>query len=392
MPKVLTGLEVMLLERPKLLKGKRIGLLAHQASVDSRARSTFDCLVEDLKYEVVRIFGPEHGFAASAQDMIGVGGNYHKGVEVVSLYGSSFESLFPQKEQLQDLDWLIVDLQDIGSRYYTYFTTLGFCMERCAEIGLPVLLLDRPNPIGGNLTEGNLAHEGIRSFVGWYPLPVRHGMSIGELALWLKDKLSLNLQLEVVQMREYRRSMWYDECNLLWVLPSPNMPTLDTATVYPGGCLLEGTNLSEGRGTTRPFELFGAPWLDAETIIRAIKSHNLEGVVFRATSFRPTFHKYAGTDCNAIQVHVTDRERFRPYLCYLLLLREISMHHSADFLWREERYEFVDDPIAIDLLSGSPQLRHLIEAGASGADIEKASQKGLEDFLRERKQFLLYPY
>ncbi len=389
---VLTGLEVLLHERPKMLKGKRIGLLAHQASIDGRARSTFDCLKEDLHYDIVRIFGPEHGFAASAQDMIGVGPAYHKGVEVISLYGDSFESLFPSKEQLEGLDWLVVDLQDIGSRYYTYFTTLGFCMERCAEIGLPLLLLDRPNPIGGSITEGNLLQNGIRSFVGWYPLPVRHGMSIGELALWLKNRLGLNLQLEVVQMRNYRRPMWYDECGLLWVLPSPNMPTLETAMVYPGGCLLEGTNLSEGRGTTRPFELFGAPWLNAEAVISAMQKHCIEGAVFRATTYRPTFHKYAGQDCNAIQVHVTDRDRFKPYLCYLLLLREIFLLHPADFKWRTETYEFVKEPIAIDLLTGSPELRTMIESGADRTEIEMESRIGLEDFLHERKDFLLYPY
>ncbi len=389
MTRVATGLENLLNSPPEYLKNKKIGLLAHQASISIDGISTLDCLLS-AGFKIARIFGPEHGYAAAAQDMAGVSTSKHKDLQVVSLYGDSFESLFPRIEDLEDLDWLIVDLQDIGSRYYTYFTTLGFTMEQAHKADCSVLVLDRPNPINGQTLEGNMLTEGIRSFVGWYRLPVRHGMTIGELAQWLNDTYSICSDLRVIPCSGWRRSMWYDKTGLPWVLPSPNMPTLDTAAVYPGGCLLEATNLSEGRGTTKPFELFGAPWLDAETLANRMRAHKLEGVIFRPTVFQPTFQKFKGEDCNGLQIHVSDRSSFKSYLCYLLLINEIASMHPKHFAWRTEEYEFVSDPLAIDLLTGDTDAKELIEAHASKRDFEVFSVKGLEQFKKERQRFLIY--
>ena len=390
---VLSGLDILAAEKFERIKGKRVGVLAHQASVDRRLRHMVDLLLENPQVQLSRIFAPEHGFEGSAQDQAALeGSEERRKVPVVNLYGSDFDSLWPKTELLRDLDLLIVDLQDIGSRYYTFYTTMVFCLERAALAGTPVLILDRPNPIGGAAVEGPINTRPMRSFVGYYELPVRHGLTLGELAEWANSYYSLGARLRVIPVRGWRRDRYFDQTGLPWVLPSPNMPSLETALVYPGACLLEGTNLSEGRGTTKPFELFGAPYLNADELVRRMSAEKLLGVGFRPTRFIPTFHKWAGRICHGMQVHVLDRQLFKPWLTYVLILRHIFDMHPEDFAWRTETYEFVSDRPAIDLLLGDPKLREAIENGASRADFEVWGREAIMDFERSRRAFALYSY
>src|SRR5439155_9490142 len=284
-------------------------------------------LAHHPQVKVAALFGPEHGFLGQAQDLIGVRDAAHSSPRVYSLYGDTFDSLRPAAEQLQGLDALVIDLQDIGSRYYTFQATMLLCLEAASQHKLLTVVLDRPNPLGGERVEGPTLRPGFESFVGIHPLATRHGMTIGELARLYKAERRLTGELLVVPCQGWSRSMYFDETGLPWVLPSPNMPTLETAIVYPGQCLLEGTNLSEGRGTTRPFELCGAPRIDARKLAGRLNDEKLPGVVFRPVRFQPTFHKFAGQPCGGVQLHVTDRAGFQPVQTSLTLLaasRELS--------------------------------------------------------------------
>ena len=313
------------------------------------------------------------------------------GLPVFSLYGADPSSLRPRTEDLEGLDAILCDLQDVGSRYYTFVYTMAHVMEAAAATGLPVVVLDRPNPIGGVAVEGPVLEPPLASFVGRYPLPVRHGMTPGELARLFNEAFEIRCDLRVVPMRGWTRRMHFDGTGLPWVAPSPNMPTPATAEVYPGGCLVEGTNLSEGRGTTRPFELVGAPWLAAPPLAEVLAREAPVGALYRATSFRPSFHKHAGESCRGIQIHVVDRAAFRPFATYLILLREARRLAPATFDWRREPYEFERDRLAIDLLLGRAGLRPLLEAGATLAEMESSWTRDLEAFLELRGNFLLYP-
>jgi uncharacterized protein YbbC (DUF1343 family) len=399
MTRVRTGLESFLdpaSDAAGLARGSRIGVVAHPASVDAGGRHLVDRLVRDGRFRVVRLFGPEHGVRGEAQDMEAVDepADRATGLPVVSLYGSDEASLRPRPEQLRGLDALVYDLQDVGARFYTFTVTLSYVMEAAREAGLPVVVLDRPNPIGGTEVEGPLLAPEMSSFVGRFPIPVRHGLTTGEMAVMMRDAFGLGGDVRVVPMSGWRRGHHFEDTGLPWVLPSPNMPTPDTARVYPGGCLVEGTNLSEGRGTTRPFELVGAPWLDAgscaEALNQAADQENLDGVLFRAASFRPMFGKHAGRSCGGVQVHVTDRRRARPFTVYLVLLREARRLAPDLFDWRREAYEFVHDRLAIDLLLGRTELRAMIESLAPVATMEAAWRDDVLRFRREREPFLLY--
>jgi uncharacterized protein YbbC (DUF1343 family) len=263
-------------------------------------------------------------------------------------------------------------------------------MEACREAGVEVWVLDRPNPIGGSMLEGNILSTGFRSFVGRYPLPVRHGMTIGELASMMNEAFGISCALRVVPMGGWKRKMWFDQTGLPWVLPSPNMPTLGTATVYPGACLLEGTNLSEGRGTTRPFEILGAPWIDPEVFARSLNGIGLPGVRFRPLHFRPTFHKYAGQTCGGVEIHVVDRREFLPFLTGIHLIRCAAGLWPEAFGWRREPYEFESERPAIDLLAGGTWLRELVEQGKDPAEVQEEWKKPLRDYQTLRKKYLLY--
>jgi len=375
-----------------LESGSRLGVLAHPASIDRRGRHVVDWLHASRVYRLERIFAPEHGLWGHEQDMEPVSERVDAwtGLPVVSLYGTDRASLRPRSDQLAGLDAIVVDLQDVGSRYYTFIYTLSYVMEAAAETGVPVVVLDRPNPIGGEKVEGPVLDPALASFVGRYALPVRHGMTIAELAGLFRGRHGATCDLRLVPMTGWRRAMQFEETGLPWVPPSPNMPTTATARVYPGGCLVEGTNLSEGRGTTMPFEFVGAPWIDGRDLAaRAVKA-GLTGVLFRPTSFRPMFQKHAGDACGGVQVIMTDARTFRPFATYLVLLREARALDTERFAWRTETYEFETERPAIDYLLGIDGLREMLERGASIEEMETSWRSGTEAFRKLRDEFLLY--
>jgi uncharacterized protein YbbC (DUF1343 family) len=388
---VRTGLEVFLARRCAPVRGLRIGLLTHAAAVDARYRSAAQLLHETPDVRLAVLYGPEHGLAAVAQDLEGVIAERDPltGLPVISLYGATADSLRPTPEQLAGLEALVIDLVDVGSRYYTFQASMMYCLEAAAQASLPVVVLDRPNPIGGLAVEGPALRLGFDSFVGAHPIATRHGMTIGELATFYRARLKLDVDLTVVPCEGWRRAMYHDQTDLPWVLPSPNMPTPDTALVYPGQCLIEGTNLSEGRGTTRPFELCGAPGVDAGAVADRLTAESLPGVVFRPVWFRPTFQKHAGHTCGGVQLHVTDREVFRPVRTGFAVLSALRDACPA-FRWRTETYEFVSDVPAIDLLFGSDRERLGLEAGRSWKEIAREWEPEEEAFRAERAAALLY--
>ena len=403
--RVSTGLDALGPEYLKMLAGRRVGVLCHPASVAADLTHVVDRLIQ-LGVRPARLFGPEHGVRGEAQDMADVEGGQDRrtGIPVSSLYGASYESLTPTAADLSEIDVLVVDLQDIGSRYYTYVWTMGLAMQAAAAAGVAVMVLDRPNPLGGVEVEGATVRAGYQSFVGLGAVPVRHGLTIGEMARLIAAGMpwgpppfdrALDLELTIVPVQGWRREMPFERTGQPWVLPSPNMPTVDTAFVYPGLCLLEGTNLSEGRGVTRPFEIVGAPFLDGDRWAEHLHALDLPGVRMRPLSFRPTFHKFAGQSCGGIQLHVTDRAAFRPYrtgLALLLTARALAPDH---FRWRTERYEFVTDPIAIDLLTGTDAVRLAVDAGGDAhaqlAELAATCTSFEREFAELRRASLLYP-
>lgn len=385
-----TGLDRLFRHHKKLIAGKQVGVLGHPASVDKLYRPILQALREEGECQVVALFGPEHGFGGQAQDMEAVSGNHLEGIPVHSLYGKDLASLHPKPEWLKDVEVLLADLQDVGSRYYTFIYTLAFCMKVAGQTGTKVVVLDRPNPLGGHQVEGNLVQEAYRSFVGQFPLANRHGMTIGELAQMFREEYSLSCDLEVVPMKGWHRRRYFDELDLPWVPPSPNMPAVDTAVVYPGMCLLEGTELSEGRGTTQPFEIFGAPFIEPEALVARLQEFKLPGVRFRPLTFKPSFQKHAGQTCGGAQIHVTRRKAFKPVLTGVAALKAIRELYPEKFRWRAKAYEFVEDIPAIDLLAGNDQLRGQLEGGASLKEIENSWQEERESFLEKRKNYLMY--
>ncbi len=345
------------------VRGTKLGLLAHPASV-TRDLAHVRVVLDALGARPQIVFGPEHGYGGEAQDMIGVrDARDRDGTPVRSLYGDSFADLVPRDADLDGLDLLVVDLQDVGARYYTFVWTAVLALRACAAKGVRVLVLDRPNPLGGALREGRAQAAGFLSFVGLEPVPVRHGLTLGEIVAWRADVEGVaSGLLEVASVRGLPREADALAWDRPFVAPSPNMPTPETALVYPGGCLLEGTNLSEGRGTTRPFEVVGAPWLDGEALARDLAATGLPGFTARPVTFLPMFQKHAGRVCGGVQIHVRDRALFRPYATYLALLAIARRLGGEAFAFRTERYEFVDDIPALDLLTGSAEARRRIEA------------------------------
>lgn len=372
-----------------MLRRGRVGLIAHQASVDASLRHGAELIRALPGVRLVALFAPEHGLWGVAQDQVPVGTTRdpHTGLPVWSLYGRGQS---PALQALRRLDTLLCDLQDVGARYYTFVWTMAQAMEACAKVGVRFVVLDRPNPLGGRIVEGNLLDPRFASFVGLHPLPVRHGMTIGELALLLNDRCRFGCELEVVHMRGWRRDMLWEDTRLPWVAPSPNMPTPDTARVYPGACLVEGTNLSEGRGTTRPFEQVGAPFINPHRLWAALSALPLPGVRFRPTYFRPTFHKWKGRLCGGVQWYVTDRQRFRPYRTGLALLATARRLYPRQFAWRKPPYEFEREKLPIDLLCGTDRIRKQIEGGRPVAQMEAGWKRELSAFMRIRGRYLLY--
>jgi len=386
--RVRTGLEE-LLKHPSRIKGARVGLIANPTAVTPDLTHAALHLKRLKGPRLVALFGPEHGVFANAQDLEEVGDlkDPKTGLRVWSLYGTT---RVPTRTMLLGIDVLIFDIQDVGSRYYTFIYTMLHAMQACAAHGVRLIVLDRPNPIGGRCVQGNLLDPRFLSFVGMHPLAVRHGMTVGELALMFADELDLSLDLEVIPMENYRRGMDYEDTGLPWVLPSPNMPTVDTAYVYPGGCLIEGTNLSEGRGTTRPFHLIGAPWLDPWKLAEDLRRADLPGLGFRPCYFTPTFQKHAGVLCGGVEVHLTDRRKIDAFYAYLVIIEKARAQDKTKFEWRKPpyEYEFIKPPI--DILCGTSDVREAIEAGRPVSRFKAQFESEAKAFEVIRKPYLIY--
>ncbi|MCG6964182.1 MAG: DUF1343 domain-containing protein [Acidobacteria bacterium] len=364
MNRVATGLD-QLLQDPSLVRGRRWAMVSNHAAVTSGLEPGRLAL-SNICGPPVRLLAPEHGLDGVAQDMEPVADERDPltGAPVRSLYGSDPATLEPTVQDLDRLDVVVVDLPDIGTRYYTYAATMDAVMAGCQAAAVECVVLDRPNPLGGVHREGGLVRPGFESFVGRIPVPVRHGLTLGELALLLQQDRYPELELTVVTCRGWRRSMDLDAAGLAWVAPSPNMPTLETAFLYPGLCLVEATTLSEGRGTTQPFKLVGAPWLDGSSLSARLGSLRPPGIGIRPARFRPAFGKHAGKICSGLELHVTDRVAFRPLAFGVVLLQLVRELKPRHFAWRREAYEFVAEVPAIDLLTGSPTARAVIEGDA----------------------------
>ena len=341
---------------PKKFLGARIGALLHPASVSSQLEHASRILERHNGglFRLGAFLGPQHGFLGQTQDNMVEWKSYEHPRLHIPVYSLYAEHREPTVEMLEGLDVFVMDLQDIGSRYYTFIWTLYLCMRACEKSGTAVVVFDRPNPINGVTTEGPVLDSNYKSFVGMHPIPVRHGRTIGELAKQFREETFPDCDLSVLPMRNWQRKMWFDQTGLPWVMPSPNMPTLDTALVYPGLCLLEGTNISEGRGTTRPFEIFGAPFIHAEKFCAELKALKLPGVFFRENYFQPTFHKFAGELCGGAQIHVTDREAFQPFQTGLEIIRMIRKLYPDQFGWKQPPYEYETKKLPIEILLGGP--------------------------------------
>jgi uncharacterized protein YbbC (DUF1343 family) len=372
------------------LEGLRVGVVANPASVNGSFRHIVDRLAAEPGVTLAAIFGPQHGFQADVQDNMVETAHTADRVRRVPVYSLYSETREPTAEMLAGIDWLVVDLQDVGARIYTFVYTMASCLRAACRHGVRVVVCDRPNPIGGEAVEGPMLVPGYESFVGMFPIPMRHGMTIGELARLFNERFGIGADLEIARMEGWQRWMYHDDTGLPWVMPSPNMPTLDTAIVYPGSVLFEGTLLSEGRGTTRPFEIVGMPGIDADRFAARMNELHLEGACFRPTYFEPTFQKHAGHPCGGCQIHVTDRARFRPVRTAVSLLSEFRRAAPDHFAWRQPPYEYEYEKMPIDILAGSDELRRQIEAGLPGLEIAMGWTAGVEAFLEVRRQFLLY--
>jgi len=372
------------------LKGATIGVVCNHASVDRGFAHVLDRVGATPGVRLGAIFGPQHGFRSDVQDNMVETPHIDDPGRRVPIYSLYSETREPTAEMLRGLDALVIDLQDIGARIYTYIYTMANCLRAGARHGVQVIVCDRPNPINGIDVEGATLVPGFESFVGQFPIPMRHGMRIGELARLFNDHFGINAPLEVVEMEGWRRDMFADATALPWVMPSPNMPTLDTAIVYPGTVLFEGIQISEGRGTTRPFELIGAPWIEAERFARDMNALDLPGVYFRPAVFEPTFQKHAKQACGGCQIHVTDRAAFRPVLTGVALAAMFHRTNPSSFAWRQPPYEYEHDKMPIDILAGSDALRRQIEAGVSASEIASGWAEDEAAFRKVRQKYLLY--
>lgn len=392
MESVASGLDVLVKERFAPLRGLAVGLVCNPTAVDRRLRHAADLLHEARGVRLAALFGPEHGVRGDIQYMAAVEDERDRrtGVPVHSLYGKNAASLRPDPGILRGLDALVFDIQDVGARYYTYQATMLFCMEAAARAKIVFFVLDRPNPIGGLAVEGPALRSGFESFCGVHDVAVRHGMTVGELAGLYREERGLDLALTVIPCRDWRRGMHQRDTGLSWIFPSPNMPTPETALVYPGMCLLEGTNVSEGRGTTRPFELFGAPWLDGVRLAEALAAERLPGVRFRPASFVPTWDKHAGVRCHGVEVVVADRETFRSFRTGIACVAAARAQNPKRFRWRTEPYEFVEHLPAFDLLCGSAREREALERGRGWRDLTAEWAREERAFAKRRGRHLRY--
>jgi uncharacterized protein YbbC (DUF1343 family) len=372
------------------IDGARVGIVCNPASVDRTLQHVADRLAAHPTARLTAIFGPQHGFRSDVQDNMIETRHAHDEIRRVPVYSLYSETREPTEEMLRDLDVLIIDLQDVGVRIYTYIYTLANCLKAARRHGVKILVCDRPNPIGGVQVEGMVLVPGFESFVGMYPIPMRHGMTIGEIARLFNEHFGIGADLDVMPMDGWRRDMYFDATGLTWIISSPNIPTFDTTTVYPGGVLFEGTNVSEGRGTTRPFELLGAPWVVAERFAEAMNRRDLPGVYFRPALFEPTFHKHARTGCAGCQIHMTDRSTFRPVETGVALIEAFRAAAPDRFAWKPPPYEYEYDKMPIDCLAGSSELREQIDAGVPARDIARSWEPAVTEFVKTREKFLIY--
>jgi len=391
MPTIKTGLENLIDTPPDLITDQRLGLLCNPASVDSKLQHARHVIHDLVGERLTALYAPQHGFYAEKQDNMIESAHRSDptlGLPIFSLYG---DTRIPTEEMLAPIDILLVDLQDVGTRVYTFIYTLSYCMEACARLDKKVIVLDRPNPIGGVLIEGNCLGSEYRSFVGRYPIPMRHGLTIGEIARLFNEDFGIGCDLSVIPMLGWSRAMRFEETGLPWVAPSPNLPTPRSVLVYPGQVIWEGTNVSEGRGTTQPFELFGAPYLDPEAVLEQMTAADLEGVVLRPVEFEPTAQKWAGHRCRGFQLHVSDPAAYRPYRTSLRLLQIIGALYPNDFRWKQPPYEYEYEKRPIDLILGDRQLRRMLGEGVSFADLEKRWASGLSAYRRQIEKIQIYP-
>jgi uncharacterized protein YbbC (DUF1343 family) len=387
---VVLGLEKLLQAKAEILRGARVGLVCNQASVNHNYHHAADLLHEHPDVNLRALFGPQHGIRGDVQDnMVETehGIDRKTGLPVYSLYSETRE---PTEAMLKDIDVIVFDMQDVGCRIYTFVYTLANCMRAARKWGKKVVVCDRPNPISGRGVAGNVLEPEYASFVGQFSIPTRHGMTVAELARMFNNHFSLDSEIEVVTMDGWQREFWHDETNAPWVLPSPNIPTLESATVFPGTVHFEGTQLSEGRGTTRPFELVGAPYIDPDDYALQLNSLGLAGVFFRSCAFQPTFQKHAGVTCGGVQIHVIDRQSFEPVVAGVAMVKLAYDMYTDDFLWKNTPYEYVYDKNPFDVISGTNQIREAIEQGSGLNEIQDSWKAPLAEFRAVREKYLLY--
>jgi uncharacterized protein YbbC (DUF1343 family) len=386
---VVLGLE-KLLQGGTSLRGARLGLVCNQASVDHNYQHAADLLHQHPELDLRALFGPQHGIRGDVQDnMIETEHGIDRKTElpVHSLYSETRE---PTEAMLRDIDVVVFDMQDVGCRIYTFVYTLANCMRSAKKWGKRVVVCDRPNPISGAVISGNVLETEYASFVGQFPIPTRHGMTVAELARMFKDHFNIGCELEVLSMDGWRREYWHDETDAPWVMPSPNMPTLSSATVFPGTVHFEGTQLSEGRGTTRPFELIGAPYIDPDAYAVNLNALGFPGVFFRSCGFQPTFQKHAGVGCGGVQIHVRDRKSFEPVITGVAMVKLAYDMYPDQFRWKDPPYEYVYDQNPFDVISGTNKIREAIEQGSQLREIEASWNVGLAEFRKLREGYLMY--
>jgi uncharacterized protein YbbC (DUF1343 family) len=384
------GLEKILDEQINFLCGQRVGLICNQASVNHQFQHAADLFFRHTDINLTTLFGPQHGIRGDVQDnMVETSHITDKATElpVYSLYSETRE---PTEEMLRNIDVLLFDLQDVGCRVYTFIYTMANAMTACAKFGKKFIVLDRPNPIGGVVVEGNVLETGHESFVGQYPIPMRHGLTVGELAKLFNTEFNINCELDVVTMDRWAREDFYDETDAPWVMPSPNMPTVDTSVVFPATVYFEGTQISEGRGTTRPFEIIGAPFIDSNEFAKALDSLELGGVIFRPTEFLPTFQKHTGKGCGGVFLHVTDRQKFEPVLTGYALIKTAFDLYPNEFQWKNPPYEYVFDRNPFDVIAGTTKIREMLEQKEEWSDFKEFCQNGVAEFISKREKYLLY--
>jgi uncharacterized protein YbbC (DUF1343 family) len=384
------GLDKVLGEEMHLIADRRVGLICNQSSVNHQYQHAADLFYEHPQVDLTALFGPQHGIRGDVQDnMVETSHalDAYTNLPIFSLYSETRE---PTAEMLQNVDALVFDLQDVGCRVYTFIYTMAHAMKACAAAQKEFVVLDRPNPIGGAAVEGNVLENGNESFVGLYPIPMRHGLTVGELARFFNREFNINCDLKVVSLDGWERELYHDETDAPWVMPSPNMPTVETTVVFPATVYFEGTQVSEGRGTTRPFEIVGAPYIDAKQYKDALTSLELPGVIFRETNFLPTFQKHRDTVCGGAALHVTDRKQFKPVITGIGMVKTAYDLYKSDFEWKSPPYEYVFDRNPFDVIAGTLKTREQIESGVDLNEIELSWKDGVESFEAKRREYLLY--